>query len=127
MRIFLRMAAFGAFAALAGAPANAADATKQIATAAAHAGMAAGADSAKMVQAHLQHVINCLEGPAGADFNAGPGNPCKDLGMGAIPDSAPDQRKKLEGAAAMAKTALAETDAAKAKAMASTIQTSLGK
>jgi hypothetical protein len=47
--------------------------------------------------------------------------------MGAIPDSAPDQRKKLEGAAAMAKTALAETDAAKAKAMASTIQTNLGK
>ncbi|MDI9847529.1 hypothetical protein QM467_05575 [Rhodoblastus sp. 17X3] len=121
------MAALGAFAALAGAPAYAADAAKQIATAAAHAGMAAGADSAKMVQAHLQHVINCLEGPAGADFNAGPGNPCKDLGMGAIPDSAPDQRKKLEGAAAMAKTALAETDPIKAKAMASTIQTSLAK
>jgi hypothetical protein len=127
MRIFLRMATLGAFAALAGAPAYAADAAKQIATAAAHAGMAAGADSAKMVQAHLQHVINCLEGPAGADFNAGPGNPCKDLGMGAIPDSAPDQRKKLEAAAAMAKSALTETDAAKAKETASAIQTSLGK
>lgn len=127
MRIFLRMAAFGAFAALACAPATAADAAKQTATAAAHAGMAAGADSAKMVQAHLQHVINCLEGPSGADFNAGPGNPCKDLGMGAIPDSAPDQRKKLEGAAAMAKTALSETDITKAKATASTIQTNLAK
>ncbi len=98
---------------------------KEITTAAVHAGMAAGSDNPKMVQTHLQHVINCLEGPAGADFNAGPGNPCKDFGAGAIPDSAPDQRKRLETAAEMAKTAQGETDPAKAKAMAAEIQASL--
>ena len=127
MKIFISIVAAGAVVVFAGAPARAADAAKQIATAAAHAGLAAGADSEKMVQAHLHHVINCLEGPSGADFSAGPGNPCKDLGAGAIPDSQPDQRKMLESAAGMAKKALAETDPAKAKAMASEIQASLSK
>jgi hypothetical protein len=109
------------------APALAADAAKSISTAAAHAGMAAGANSAPMVQAHLQHVINCLEGPSGADFNAGPGNPCKDLGEGAIPASAPDKRAALEAAAAKAKTAMKETDIVKAKVMAAEIGVDLAK
>ena len=125
MKISPRIAAMGAFVAITAAPAGAAEAAKEISTAAVHAGMAAGSDNLKMVQSHLQHVINCLEGPAGADFNAGPGNPCKDLGAGAIPDAAPDQRKRLETAAEMAKTAQGETDPAKAKAMAKEIQAGL--
>jgi hypothetical protein len=119
------MAALASLALVAAGPARAADAAKQVSVAAIHAGLAAKADSAKMTQSHLQHVINCLEGPSGADFNAAPGNPCKDLGAGAIPDSAPEQRKALETAAAMAKMAISEADPAKAKATAAEIQAQL--
>jgi len=130
MRNPLFMAASAAcamsFAACFAAPARA-DAVQEAGVAATHAGLAASADAPKMVQTHLQHVINCLEGPSGADFNAGPGNPCKDLGAGAIPDSPAEARKPLEAAAAMAKKALAEPDPAKAKAMAAEIKASLSK
>ncbi|HVO32633.1 MAG TPA: hypothetical protein VMU17_01880 [Elusimicrobiota bacterium] len=123
MKIFIAMFAL----AVAGAAAYAADAAKPISTAAAHAGMAAGASSAPLVQAHLQHVINCLEGPSGADFNAGPGNPCQDLGEGAIPASAPDKREALKAVVAKAKLAMKETDIVKAKVMAAEIQADLAK
>ncbi len=109
------------------APALAADAAKEISTAAAHAGMAAASDTPKMVRAHLHHVLNCLEGPAGADFDASAVNPCKDQGAGAIPDSAPEKRAALETAAALARKAIGEDDASKAKAMAAEIQSSLRK
>jgi hypothetical protein len=108
-------------------PAGAADPGKEISTAAAHAGMAAGAEDPQMVKAHLHHVLNCLEGPSGADFNAAPGNPCKDLGNGAIPDSAADSRKSLEAAVALAKQGLSEMDISKAKAKASEVQSALSK
>jgi hypothetical protein len=127
MKISARIPAMVAILVLASAPAHAGDAAKQIAAAATHAGLAAGSDSEKMVQTHLQHVINCLEGPSGADFNAGPGNPCKDLGAGAIPDSAPEKRVTLESAAAIAKKVMAMADAniVKAKAFAAAIQANL--
>jgi hypothetical protein len=124
MKSASRLVAAAIFAAAA-SPAFAADASKEVATAAVHAGLAAGADQPKMVQSHLQHVINCLEGPSGADFNAAPGNPCKDLGDGAIPDSAPEARKPLADAAAKAKQAMAESDIAKAKASAAEIKAGL--
>jgi hypothetical protein len=108
-------------------PALAADASHEIVTAAAHAGMAAGAEAPQMVKAHLQHVLNCLEGPHGADFNVAPGNPCQGQGAGAIPDSTPDKRKGVEAAAEQAKKALAEANIDKAKAMASAIQNDLSK
>jgi hypothetical protein len=89
--------------------------------------MAAGAESPQMVKSHLQHVINCLEGPKGADFAAALGNPCGSEGMGAIPDSKEDGKKKLEDTAALAKRAMAELDVDKAKLMAAQIQTELAK
>src|SRR5579862_8802085 len=88
---------------LAIAPAFAADNSKELATAAAHAGMAAGAEAPQMVRSHLQHVLNCLEGPKGADFVAALGNPCGSQGEGAIPDSSADGKKKLEDAAGLAR------------------------
>lgn len=106
-------------------PALAADNGKELATAAAHAGMAAGAEAPQMVRSHLQHVINCLEGPKGADFVAALGNPCGSQGDGAIPDSSSDGKKKLEDAAGLAKRALAEKDIDKAKHMASELQSDL--
>lgn len=110
---------------LAASPALAADNSRELATAAAHAGMAAGAEAPQMVRSHLQHVINCLEGPKGADFVAALGNPCGSQGEGAIPDSASDGRKKLEDAAGLARRALAERDIDKAKQMAAELQSQL--
>ncbi len=108
-----------------GAPALAANAAKEIATAADHAALAAHAASLTMVRAHLQHVINCLEGPKGADYDSKAFDPCKGQGSGAIPDSAPDKRPALEKIAQEAKKARAETDAAKAKAAATEIEAKL--
>lgn len=62
-------------------------ASKQIGTAKAHAGMALGASDLKMVHTHLHHVINCLVGPSGDGFDGAAGNPCKDMGHGAIVDA----------------------------------------
>lgn len=79
-------------------------AANQAATASAHAGMALGAANLTMAQTHLHHVVNCLVGPAGTDFDAKAGNPCKDQGQGAIVDAKGD-------AATEAKLTAALTDA----------------
>ena len=65
-------------------------ASKQIATAGAHAGMALGAGELAMAHAHLQHVVNCLVGPAGKGFDAKAADPCKGMGQGAIADAKGD-------------------------------------
>ncbi len=67
--------------------ARAADAGKEIATAAQHAGYAAESTAIGMVHAHLQHTINCLVGPQGDGFDAKQLNPCKDFGTRAIADT----------------------------------------
>lgn len=72
-------------AAQAGDASNAA--SRQVATATAHAGMALGAADLNMVHTHLHHVINCLVGPVGADFDSSAGNPCKGMGNGALVDA----------------------------------------
>lgn len=65
-------------------------ASKQIATAAAHAGMAMGAADLATAHAHLHHVVNCLVGPSGKGFDAKAGDPCKGMGHGAIADAKGD-------------------------------------
>ena len=35
---------------------------------------------------HLQHTLNCLDGPRGEGFNAAPGNPCQGQGNGILND-----------------------------------------
>lgn len=79
---------------------------QEMATAHAHALMAAGADSLEMTQAHLQHVINCLVGPDGEDFDAEAANPCKGMGAGALPDSAGNEaeQRQLQQALAAARS-----------------------
>lgn len=120
------IAALGLFL-LSAPPAAAADAAKEIATAAAHAGMAAASGDMKMVQGHLQHVINCLVGPAAGDYDAAQANPCKDMGAGAIPDASPEKQMALESALRMAKDGAKEPDMAKAKEKAAAVQAALGK
>lgn len=65
-------------------------ASKQVATARAHAGMALGAADLKTAQLHLHHVVNCLVGPSGQGFDGAAGNPCKGMGRGAIADARGD-------------------------------------
>ncbi|MGN6655534.1 MAG: hypothetical protein ACTHJ9_09365, partial [Rhodanobacter sp.] len=65
-------------------------ASKEVKTAAAHAGMAMGSADLKMAHAHLQHVVNCLVGPAGNGYDAQAEDPCKGMGQGAIADAKGD-------------------------------------
>jgi hypothetical protein len=91
-----------------GAFAQTASARDEIATAHAHALMAASADTVEVGHAHLHHVINCLVGPKGAGFDAAAGEPCKGQGNGAIPDSRGDPalEARLESALAAARSGL---------------------
>jgi hypothetical protein len=119
--------AAAAFSVLLSGPAYAGDSRQQIATAAAHAGMAAESADMKMVKAHLQHVINCLVGPAGAGYDSTQANPCKEQGFGAIPDASFEKMASLEAALKMAKDGKAEADIAKAREKAAATQAALGK
>lgn len=112
---------FSAFPVLAG------DSKAQVATAAAHAGMAATAADLKMVKGHLQHVINCLVGPAGEGYDSAQANPCKDQGFGAIPDAPMDKMPALQAVLKIAKDGIAEPDLAKAQEKAAATQAAFGK
>jgi hypothetical protein len=100
-----------------------ADSTKEVTTAARHAGLAAQATDLKGAQTHLHHVINCLVGPKGQGFDDKEANPCKDEGNGAIPDTTDDVRKRaLVQALAKANEGLRQTDLAAAHKSASEAQ-----
>lgn len=95
-------------------------ASKQVATASAHAGMALGAADLATAHTHLHHVVNCLVGPAGKGFDAKAGDPCQGMGQGAIADAKGDAtaEKRLRTALGQAEQGLkADTlDAAHADA-----------
>jgi hypothetical protein len=100
-----------------------ADPAKEMATAATHAGLAAKSTDLKMTQMHLHHVVNCLVGPSGTGFDAAPGNPCKDQGTGAIPDTKdPAQKAALQRALDKANDGLKQTDMAAAQKAATDAQ-----
>ncbi|MBU6493912.1 MAG: hypothetical protein KGQ45_14165 [Burkholderiales bacterium] len=59
--------------------------------AAEHAGLAAEARSVAAIHQHLQHVLNCLEGRDGQDFNALAGDPCGgSSALATLPNSSAD-------------------------------------
>ncbi|HYA38139.1 MAG TPA: hypothetical protein VEI74_07735 [Candidatus Methylomirabilis sp.] len=64
-----------------------ADAHKEIRTAAQHAEFAVKGKNIDVVHMHLHHVINCVVGTDGAGFDAAAGDPCKNLGKGALRDA----------------------------------------
>jgi hypothetical protein len=95
---------------------------KEVSIAHTHALMAQGAQTVQKAHEHLQHVINCLEGPTGTDFNSQMENPCKGAGQGALPDSQGNssRQQQLRQAVSQAKQGLqtddlssAQTDASK--------------
>jgi hypothetical protein len=103
-----------------------ADPAKEMATAATHAGLAAKATDMKGTQMHLHHVVNCLVGPKGKGFDESAGNPCKDQGTGAIPDTKDAAQKKvLQHALNRARAGLAAKDMAAAQKDATTAQSIL--
>jgi hypothetical protein len=77
----------------------------EIRTAIEHAGFASQSADVGQVHLHLHHVINCLEGSGGKDFDASAGYPCKGQGEGALNDlgNAPKQQSTLEKALDLAK------------------------
>jgi len=102
-----------------------ADAAQATATAAQHAGLAAGGADIAGVKRHLHHVLNCLVGPDGSGFDAAPGNPCANAG-GAIPQTTDATAKaKLEKAAAEVRAGIATQDLAVAKKAATDAQATL--
>ena len=88
----------------------AADAAKEVATAATHAELAAKAADLAGVQMHLHHTVNCLVGPNGDGYDVKQMNPCSADGAGAIPDSDAAKKPALEAAAATARSGIAATD-----------------
>jgi hypothetical protein len=97
-------------------PALAADAAKEAATGATHAGLAAKGATIEQVHMHLHHAVNCLVGPKGRGFDAKEANPCQALGDGAIPDTTdPAAKAKLTAALARAQAGLKASDLAAAR------------
>jgi len=107
-------------------PLLAAELSKEISTAAEHAGYAADATLLATTQSHLHHTVNCLVGPKGKGFDENEANPCKGMGNGAIPDSTDAARKKLlEQALESADAGLATKDLVAAKKAAAAAQATL--
>ncbi|MHB1543176.1 MAG: hypothetical protein ACYCVU_01105 [Gammaproteobacteria bacterium] len=61
-----------------------------------HAGLAVDMHRIALIHLHLHHVINCLVGVRGRQFDPRAGNPCRGLGHGAIPDAPASGRVRLE-------------------------------
>jgi hypothetical protein len=109
-----------------GAPATALAAGKaqiEIRTAAEHSEFASQSADVSQVHMHLHHVINCLEGSGGKDFDAAAGDPCKGQGNGALNDlgNAAKQRAMLEKALDLAKQGTKTASYEEARKAASTV------
>lgn len=58
----------------------------QLKTATFHAGELAQKGAITATKLHMQHTINCLEGPSGMDYVQAVGYPCQGQGHGILPD-----------------------------------------
>jgi hypothetical protein len=104
------------------APLAQADGPQAIATAAQHAGLAAGSADLAGAQRHLHHALNCLVGPDGEGFDEGAGNPCANAG-GAIPQTSDTEMlEKLEMLAEQIRGGVMGEDLAAAKELAGEVQ-----
>ena len=72
-------------------------------TATKHAELAANATSVKDIQMHLHHVLNCLEGKSGKDYNASFGDPCNGQGALATLKSGTPGMARADNAIALAR------------------------
>lgn len=91
-----------------------------------HAGYALASQNLDGVRMHLHHVLNCLEGPKGKNFDRVVENPCSSAGNGAIPDATDAAVKaKLQSIEATALSGLAASDEAAARSAARDVQAAL--
>lgn len=89
-------------------------AEKEMSTAVLHAEFSAKSAQISGVHLHLHHVINCLVGEHGKQFDAAAGDPCKGMGNGAINDAqTPFLKATLGHVLAEAEKGLATKDVAK--------------
>lgn len=108
----------------------------QLQTARTHATFSARSEVMRDVLWHLGHVVNCLEGSRGKNYDAKNDNPCQGQGSGIIPDLESAARGTQTGAAKaldvareanrIALEALKLTDLPRAKAGASKVADLLG-
>ena len=83
----------------AGAAMMGADVKKELQTAIFHSSeLAQRGTAVAAAKLHMQHVINCLEGPNGANSKAEVGFPCQGMGNGIIPDLKAAVAEKVPGA-----------------------------
>ncbi len=75
------------------------DVKKELQTAFYHAAeLAQKGNAVAASKLHVQHVINCLEGTAGANYKQEAGYPCQGQGSGIIPDLKQAAAAKMPGA-----------------------------
>ncbi|HET6782118.1 MAG TPA: hypothetical protein VFH67_08480 [bacterium] len=108
----------------------------QLRTARTHAMNAAGSEALGGAIDHLAHVVNCIEGSRGANYNSQTANPCQGQGNGLIPDLQSDSsRGRMEATKALefarqadrlAVETLKVTDLAKVKTAAKRVADLLG-
>jgi hypothetical protein len=72
----------------------------QLKTAIFHAGELAQKGAITATKLHMQHTVNCLEGPTGADFVSAAGYPCQGQGNGILPDLKAAAAANVSGAKA---------------------------
>lgn len=87
--VLLLAVAAGGFApslSLAQAPTAVARVKAEVATAKAHAGFARSATTLADYQLHMGHVLNCIEGRGGRNFNARWAHVCEGMGNGILND-----------------------------------------
>ncbi len=91
----------------------------QLKTAVFHSGeLAQRGGAIQAVHLHIQHTINCLEGPKGDHFAPAAGYPCQGQGSGIIPDLRAAAARGVPGArAALQDAAVAWTLAVQALTM----------
>jgi hypothetical protein len=82
------------------------DVKKELQTAYFHASeLAQKGDAVAAAKLHVQHVINCLEGPTGANYKQAVGYPCQGQGNGIVPDLKAAAAANTPGAGAALKEA----------------------
>ncbi|MGH8279706.1 MAG: hypothetical protein ACRETQ_09120 [Gammaproteobacteria bacterium] len=113
--------------ALSAAASAALPASQEISTATTHARMAGDAGDLTTAVMHFHHVINCLVGPKSKLLDADVGNPCKDMGNGALNDvdSGSAQHAVLSRALLLAEQALHAKDLAASQKFVARIATVL--
>lgn len=109
----------------------------QLKTATFHAGELAQKGAIAATKLHMQHTINCLEGPTGPHFVQAAGYPCQGQGRGILPDLKAAVAANVPGAKAawddanialnLAMQALGMDDVAQAQPWAKVVAEYLGK